>query len=1216
MENSHAERVTYPCPACGQQLDADIWLIVDVSERPDLEERLRDGTIRDVRCSRCGTVSSHPTDVPILVYRPDEDPMLILSPADNNTDEEIQELGSELLRNLRYVLGERWRDEWVDDVVVSSRSILKIGLMREHAAKYVLPALRSLLDAVPGEEQRQIVEAHPELLSDEADLLLEEFVDNARRADQESTAEWLELHRGRLRRCREEGASRVFRGDAPEVKREEAFVLANIVGELGGPAAGDPARRVQLLRKALLVLSTAKDSEFRAYLQSELGQALIDSPDGSHADNVEQAIATLDGALKASSVNADSTELRTIHNKLGIAYVERRHGDRAQNVEQALEHYGLALRATGPEDDPSVRALIENNLGRAFTLRISGNRAENIEQAIEHFQRSLEVDTSQVDPSGRAMVLANLGNALIDRIAGDRADNLERAIESHEQAARKFAALGYDDHTAREQINLAGAYGQRINGDHAENLERAIAYCQQALEVLTPDRMPEDWAKATMSLANGLAERVQGSREDNLTEAVTAYEQALGHLSADETPIEWAQTHMNLGNAYRDLARLAHSEHAPLAVSHYGEALSLITRAGMPFDWALIQENLAHAYALGDHSGDGMQQAVTCLHQAAEVFTLEAFPDSRRRVLRSLGDLHFDRRDWMQAARAYSGAVEAGDVLLAQAHTELGRRAEVGETSRLHSRLAYCVLQMGEADAAFMRLEQGKTRLLREALALSGVDITLLPAESGQALQATRQTLRELEAEMRLPPGSPGRDDGQISSQLRTARAELQRLLASLRAAYPEFMPADIDVATILQLVPENGAILAPVVTSQGGAVFVLPAGLSSISEEQVVRLDEFDEQALHALLASRAFLLDPDDDESGWELIQQAMMGEGIRVRDVAQTVEEFTDRLWDLFVGPTYKRLQALGIAEEAPVTILLQGGIGLLPVHAASRTVNGVHRSFLDDHPIAYAPSAAALGACNRRLHKRRRHDKTLLAVIDPTLDLTYASLEGDLVSRCFAPTARHQLLGREAKQVMVEARAGTATYLHFACHGFYDWYDVMRSALLLADDDPLTLAEIISPQFDLNAARMVMLSACETGLAQIGRAADEYVGLPAGFLQAGAPAVIATLWAVNDFSTALLANTFYQRHVVQGERIGQALRAAQRWLRDLSRDEVLSLTTDATEKAQEWAAGDNAIFQRWARLEAYKEQLLEEYEPEGRPFAHPRHWAAFTASGAVW
>ena len=63
----------------------------------------------------------------------------------------------------------------------------------------------------------------------------------------------------------------------------------------------------------------------------------------------------------------------------------------------------------------------------------------------------------------------------------------------------------------------------------------------------------------------------------------------------------------------------------------------------------------------------------------------------------------------------------------------------------------------------------------------------------------------------------------------------------------------------------------------------------------------------------------------------------------------------------------------------------------------------------------------------------------------------------------------------------------------------------------------------------------------------RARDEYVGLPAGFLQAGAPCVVSTLWAVDDMSTALLMERFYQQHLDEGLSPSRALRAAQRWLR---------------------------------------------------------------------
>ncbi|WP_165904605.1 MULTISPECIES: CHAT domain-containing protein [Burkholderiaceae] len=41
-------------------------------------------------------------------------------------------------------------------------------------------------------------------------------------------------------------------------------------------------------------------------------------------------------------------------------------------------------------------------------------------------------------------------------------------------------------------------------------------------------------------------------------------------------------------------------------------------------------------------------------------------------------------------------------------------------------------------------------------------------------------------------------------------------------------------------------------------------------------------------------------------------------------------------------------------------------------------------------------------------------------------------------------------------------------------------------------------------------------------------DEYLGLPAGFLQAGAPARVSSLWAVDDGSTALLTSRFHKNH----------------------------------------------------------------------------------------
>jgi CHAT domain-containing protein len=77
------------------------------------------------------------------------------------------------------------------------------------------------------------------------------------------------------------------------------------------------------------------------------------------------------------------------------------------------------------------------------------------------------------------------------------------------------------------------------------------------------------------------------------------------------------------------------------------------------------------------------------------------------------------------------------------------------------------------------------------------------------------------------------------------------------------------------------------------------------------------------------------------------------------------------------------------------------------------------------------------------------------------------------------------------------------------------------------------------FDLHA-RLVVLSACETGLGKLFRG-DEVVGLQRAFLYAGTPAVVTTLWKVDDRATFELIRTFYAR--LDSANPVEALRQAQ-------------------------------------------------------------------------
>jgi hypothetical protein len=139
-----------------------------------------------------------------------------------------------------------------------------------------------------------------------------------------------------------------------------------------------------------------------------------------------------------------------------------------------------------------------------------------------------------------------------------------------------------------------------------------------------------------------------------------------------------------------------------------------------------------------------------------------------------------------------------------------------------------------------------------------------------------------------------------------------------------------------------------------------------------------------------------------------------------------------------------------------------------------------------------------------------------------------MEGQAVAACFDPAAWQILTEAAATPEAVMHAVRGKTYLHFACHGFHGWQDPMRSGLRLAGDRPLTMAEIIT-RLDLSAARLVTLSACETGLIDIRHTPDEYIGLSTGFLLAGAPGVVSALWPVHDDATRLLMERFYALHL---------------------------------------------------------------------------------------
>jgi CHAT domain-containing protein/tetratricopeptide (TPR) repeat protein len=122
-----------------------------------------------------------------------------------------------------------------------------------------------------------------------------------------------------------------------------------------------------------------------------------------------------------------------------------------------------------------------------------------------------------------------------------------------------------------------------------------------------------------------------------------------------------------------------------------------------------------------------------------------------------------------------------------------------------------------------------------------------------------------------------------------------------------------------------------------------------------------------------------------------------------------------------------------------------------------------------------------------------------------------------------------------------------YVHFATHGFLDSLHPELSGIVLSmidesgnqQDGFLRTHEIFNLKLP---AELVVLSACQTGLGKQVKG-EGLIGLTRGFMYAGAPRVVVSLWSVNDRATAELMARFYRSMLKENLTPAAALRSAQ-------------------------------------------------------------------------
>ncbi|HYK22706.1 MAG TPA: CHAT domain-containing protein, partial [Pyrinomonadaceae bacterium] len=136
---------------------------------------------------------------------------------------------------------------------------------------------------------------------------------------------------------------------------------------------------------------------------------------------------------------------------------------------------------------------------------------------------------------------------------------------------------------------------------------------------------------------------------------------------------------------------------------------------------------------------------------------------------------------------------------------------------------------------------------------------------------------------------------------------------------------------------------------------------------------------------------------------------------------------------------------------------------------------------------------------------------------------------------------------SRALATSAEMGQYRIVHFATHGLINNQHPELSGIVLSLVDRegrsqngfLRLYDLYNLKL---SADLVVLSACQTALGKEVRG-EGLVGLTRGFMYAGAPRVVASLWQIDDRASAEFMKRFYQAMLVQKLRPAAALRAAQ-------------------------------------------------------------------------
>jgi CHAT domain-containing protein/tetratricopeptide (TPR) repeat protein len=867
-----------------------------------------------------------------------------------------------------------------------------------------------------------------------------------------------------------------------------------------------------------------------AVARNRIGWAMVYL--GEHA----AAVAPYEEALCLARAAAVSSEAGLSLHGLGWIY------DKLGDPDRSLQFYEAALGESVPT---TLRSTIMTGMANHH-LRLG-----EADEALGLFHDALELERSTGDRNGEAITLWSLSVFHRERGEWQKAIELHRQMLSIYETLRSKAGISY----ALRELG-ATYHGWGMN-------DRALDYLQRALGLTREvgDRVGEAIILSRM----GSVYRDQ----HDLTRAIDAYQQA---LRIYETTIHYdaSTVLVELGRAYMMAGKL------DLALDCLERSFQINRKSGRkPVEAKALQ-------VLGDvhlRAGD-TERAVARYREALELYRSISNPAGEASMLYASAKAQAQAGRLSDARHDIEMALNIIENLRSSVISRELRTSYFASVRQMYEFQIDLLMRLHRGDpaggfdlAAFTASERARARSLLEVLTEARADIR--KGIAPQLLQRER-TLQQLvgsriNRRMRLLSGNHS------PQQIEAITREIDRLTAEYETVQEEIRKTSPRYASLMQ--PEPTTISA----------------LRRLLGMDTVLVEYF-------LGQSRSFLWAVTGEKLvSHELPRAATIeaaaaalykgASGSRA-GMSRATEQMASELGKMLLGPI------AGVIDGKRLVVVADGPLQYVPFAAL-----GMPDPALNRHEITYAPSASALVSLRPDLSSRLEPPKTLAVLADPVFDagdervtarmagvsleqrrrnreretpsdldmalrdaeiddgaivrLPFTRREANAILPLVPETKRRVALDFDASRALaLSDELADYRIIHFATHALLDSTRPEFSGIVLSlvdrngrdQDGFLAATEVFN--LKLRAA-LVVLSGCRTALGQDVRG-EGLVGLTRGFMYAGAPRVVATLWKVDDAATAELMKHFYEGMFGPRKLLpAAALRQAQRSLANTPR-----------------------------------------------------------------